>query len=250
MPSLPSVMIPQDTAPTVNNLIRLTTHGLIPSIQTPTIRVSIPAMLTFTVPSGTVLPQPLLETTSTKTFNMQQAIANAQAQGISLETTLPTRANISTSEFALHMERINQRNYSKPPIMEREASNHRATPSDHGDERKRDGGTLMDLPSPMGPPTTHGVTMRKMINLTTQSIHVTRQSQRNTQYSMWKPRLKLKALCQVDPSPNVVYQSSEANNHVTADLTSQCRHHADANPELMTTRESKSDRHPHSGRTI
>ncbi|GMN60874.1 hypothetical protein TIFTF001_029962 [Ficus carica] len=76
MPSLYSGMMPQRITPKVNNSIRLTAHGLIPSIQIISTGVSIHALPTFTVPSGMVLPQLLLRTPPTKAFNFQQVIAN------------------------------------------------------------------------------------------------------------------------------------------------------------------------------
>ncbi|GMN60434.1 hypothetical protein TIFTF001_029519 [Ficus carica] len=76
MPSLYSVMMPQDIAYTINNLIRFTTCNSIPSIPITSTGVSIPVLPTSTVPSGTVQPQPLLGAPLTEAFNMRQVITN------------------------------------------------------------------------------------------------------------------------------------------------------------------------------
>ncbi|GMN56209.1 hypothetical protein TIFTF001_025329 [Ficus carica] len=67
---------------------------------------------------------------------------------------------------------------------------------------------------------------------------------------MWKPRLSLRALCWQTPhQTRYTDLRIEADNHITADLTSRCWHYTDANPELMLTQKLKSKRHHHSGRT-
>ncbi|GMN46186.1 hypothetical protein TIFTF001_015369 [Ficus carica] len=71
-----AVMRPQGTTFAISNSIWVTTTGSIPSISATSTGVSIPALPTYIVPPGMILPQPLYRAPPTEAFNLQQAISD------------------------------------------------------------------------------------------------------------------------------------------------------------------------------